>query len=74
MQELLPKIYQITTRLTGLKVPSAMHIVKAGGDVILIDPFALSESEMEGFDALGNPGRTLDWFVNCFNAHILLYV
>ena len=55
MKELFPDIYQITTRLTALKVPSAMHIVKAEGDVTLIDPFVLSGSETEELEALGNP-------------------
>lgn len=59
MKELLSNIYQATTQLTPLKIVSAMHIVKAGEEVVLIDPFALPESETQELEALGTPTHIL---------------
>ena len=57
MKELLPNIYQATTKIKvgPLKVPSAMHVIKTGEEVVLIDPFTLPESENETLEALGKP-------------------
>lgn len=57
MRELLPNIHQATIMLKvgPTKVPAAMHIVKSDDEVILIDPFALPESETEALEALGKP-------------------
>ena len=61
MKELLPNLYQAAkmANVGPLKVPSAMHIVKAGEETVLIDPFVLSESEAEALDVLGKPAFIL---------------
>ena len=55
MKELLPNIYQATTKLTPLKLTSAMHIIKAEDEIVLIDPFALPESQTQELEVLGTP-------------------
>ncbi|MCH8049643.1 hypothetical protein IH979_02935 [Patescibacteria group bacterium] len=57
MKELLP-IYRNTKMIPGagpLKIPGTMFLIKAGEEVILIDPFALPQSEIEQLEALGVP-------------------
>ncbi|MBI1929252.1 hypothetical protein HYR99_34025 [Candidatus Poribacteria bacterium] len=57
MKELVPNIYQATTMLKAgpVKVSSAMHVIKAGEEVILIDPFTLPGAETEALERLGKP-------------------
>jgi len=59
MKEILPNIYQATTTIKSgsLKVPatSAMVIIKQEAQVILIDPFALPESETKVLESIRVP-------------------
>ena len=58
MKELLPNIYQATTRIKivgPFKALAAMHLIKSDEEIILIDPFELPESETATLEALGTP-------------------
>ncbi|MCH8296394.1 hypothetical protein IH992_35385 [Candidatus Poribacteria bacterium] len=61
MKELLPNIYQATTILKAgpVKIISAMHIITGGDEIVVIDPFTLSETETEALEALGKPTHIL---------------
>jgi hypothetical protein len=63
MEELFPNIYRVETIIKvapligGMR--SAMHVIKSGDELVLMDPFSLHGSEAESLEQLGKPTTIL---------------